>query len=256
MLFDTHMHTRFSTDARMTMREAKAKGRDLGLGIIITEHMDLDYPQPEAFTFDVDEYFRVYGPHRGDAVLLGIEIGMRPDLVKENAALIGRYPFDFVIGSIHVIDRIDIYQEDFYHGRTKAEVYGQYFASMLTCLEGYDFIDSLGHIDYISRYARLADPELHYAEFAAALDAVLGRVAAGGKALEINTRRLDSADTVAALLPIYHRFRQLGGELVTIGSDAHTARDIGNHFPVALDMAEACGLRAVYYKDRRPEYMK
>lgn len=256
MLFDTHMHTRFSTDARMKLSEAAARGHELGLGIIVTEHMDLDYPQPEAFTFDVDEYFRAYGPHRSDTVLLGVEIGMRPDLVKENAALVGRYPFDYVIGSIHVIDRIDIYQEDFYRGRTKAEVYEQYFASMLTCLECYDFIDSLGHIDYIARYARFDDPELHYGEFAAGLDAVMARLAADDKAMEINTRRLDKSDTVAALLPIYHRFRQLGGRLVTIGSDAHTPRDIGKYFPVALDMAEACGLRPVYYKDRKPEYMK
>lgn len=256
MLYDTHMHTRFSTDSRMTIDAAAARGRELNMGITITEHLDLDFPEPKAFVFDVDKYFRAYERYRSETVLLGVEIGMRSDTVRDNAAVVAGHPFDYVIGAIHVIDRIDIYQENFYLDRTKAEVYGQYFASMLECLGCYDFIDSLGHIDYIARYARYADPEVHYGEFAAALDAVLSRVAEQGKALEINTRRLGDADAVAALLPIYHRFRHLGGELVTIGSDAHRPREIGSHFPVAVDIAAACGLKPVYYKERKPEYIK
>ncbi len=256
MLYDTHMHTRFSTDSRMTIDEATARGRELGLGIIVTEHLDLDYPEPKAFVFDVDEYLRAYAAYRSDRVLLGIEIGMRVDQTPGNAAVVGGHGFDFVIGSIHVIDRIDIYQEGFYLRRSKAEVYGQYLASMADCLGCYDFIDSLGHVDYIARYARYKDPELHYGEFAAALDAVLARLAQAEKALEINTRRLGDADAVAALLPIYHRFRQLGGKLVTIGSDAHRPGEIGKHFAVAVDMAAACGLKPVYYKERKPEYVK
>jgi histidinol-phosphatase (PHP family) len=256
MLFDTHMHTRFSTDSRMTIAEAMARGRELGLGITVTEHLDLDYPEPKAYVFDVDEYLRQYAAYRSDTVLLGIEIGMRVDQTEGNAAVVASHAFDFVLGSIHVIDRIDIYLKGFYLRRSKATVYGQYLATMADCLECHEFIDSLGHIDYIARYARYDDPELHYGEFAAAVDAVLGRLAAAEKALEINTRRLGDADAVAALLPIYHRFRQLGGKLVTIGSDAHRPKEIGKHFAVAVDMAAACGLRPVYYKERKPEYVK
>jgi histidinol-phosphatase (PHP family) len=256
MLYDTHLHTDFSTDSRMTLAAAVARGRELGLGLTVTEHMDLDFPTPKAFLFDIDEYFRSYGPERSDSLLLGIEIGMRPDLVRQNANLLVGRSFDFVIGSIHVVDGIDIYLEDFYLGRSKPEVFGHYFDSMQACLDTYDFIDSLGHIDYITRYARFPDPEIYYGEFADYLDAILERLATLGKAIEINTRRLTSADTVAALLPIYHRFRQLGGRHVTIGSDAHKPADIGNHFALAFDMAEACGLKPVYFKNRQPEYMK
>lgn len=256
MLYDTHLHTTFSTDSRMTLAAAAARGRELGLGLIVTEHMDLDFPKPQAFLFDVDEYFRAYLPGRGDDLLLGVEIGMRPDLVRENAGLIAGRPFDYVIGSIHLVDGIDIYLEEFYLGRSKQEVFGHYFDSMLACLATYDFIDSLGHVDYITRYARYADPEIYYGEFTDYLDAILGRLVDLGKAIEINTRRLGNADSVAALLPIYHRFRQLGGRHVTIGSDAHKPADIGNHFALAFDMAEACGLTPVYFKNRQPEYMQ
>ncbi len=75
MLFDTHMHTRFSTDSQMTVEEAAARSRELNMGITITEHLDLDFPEPKAFVFDVAEYFRAYERYRSDTLLLGIEIG-------------------------------------------------------------------------------------------------------------------------------------------------------------------------------------
>jgi histidinol-phosphatase (PHP family) len=255
MLFDTHMHTRFSTDSNMTIEEAMAKGRELGMGITITEHLDLDYPKPQMFIFDIDEYFRTYGRYRSDTVLLGVEIGMRSELVRESHAQLHGFPFDYVIGSIHVIEKTDIYQEDFYLGRSKREVFGKYFESMLSCMSCYDFIDSLGHIDYIARYARFDDPELHYSEFDDYIDAVLGSIVKQEKALEINTRRLDQPEIVQALIPTYRRFHELGGRWVTIGSDAHTPQDIGKHFPTAIHIAETCGLKPVWFKGREPQYM-
>ncbi|MDR3559945.1 MAG: histidinol phosphate phosphatase [Negativicutes bacterium] len=255
MLIDTHMHTQFSTDSGMTLAEAIARGRELDMAITITEHLDLDYPKPKAFIFDIDEYFQAYSRYRSDAVLLGIEIGMRSELVQANRAVVEGHPFDFVIGSIHVIDNIDIYLEEFYHGRSKRDVYGQYFTSMLDCLETYDFIDSLGHIDYIARYAKFADPEVRYSEFADYIDQVLVMLIDKQKALEINTRRLDQPEAVSALIPIYRRFAELGGRWVTIGSDAHTPKDIGKHFAQAQEMAASCGLRPVWFNAREPHYL-
>lgn len=255
-MFDTHMHTRFSTDSRMTIEEAIRQGEKLNLGITVTEHMDLDYPEPKAFIFDIDEYFRAYECFRSEDVRLGIEIGMRCDLVEENRKLLAGRPFDYVIGSIHLIDRIDIYQEHFYHGRTKREVYGQYFESMLACVKNYNFIDSLGHIDYIARYARFEDTEVRHEEFPDYIDAVLRTLAEQEKAMEINTRRVGDDATVLALSAIYRRFYELGGRMVTIGSDAHKYQDIGKHFDKALAMARSCGLQPVAFKARQPEYIK
>ncbi|HMM22235.1 MAG TPA: histidinol phosphate phosphatase [Selenomonadales bacterium] len=254
-MFDTHMHTRFSTDSRMTIEEAVRQGKKLNLGIIVTEHMDLDYPEPQAFIFDIDEYFRTYERFRSETVRLGIELGMRCDLIEENRELLVGRPFDYVIGSIHLIDRIDIYQEHFYHGRTKREVYGQYFESMLACVKDYDFIDSLGHIDYIARYARFADTEVRYEEFPDYIDAVLRALAEQEKAIEINTRRLDDDAAAEALCAIYRRFHELGGRLVTIGSDAHRPQDIGKHFDRAMAIARSCRLQPVAFKARQPEYI-
>ena len=253
MLYDTHMHTRFSTDSQMLIEDALDQAQSLGIGVTVTEHMDLAYPgEPEAFVFDVPAYFAAYEPYRSDAVQLGVEIGMRPDCLEDNRHIAQAYPFDYVIGSIHVIDDMDIYHADFYRGRTKTEVYERYFAAMMECLRTYDFIHSLGHIDYIARYARFSDPEIYHHEFPECIDPMLELVAAKGIALEINTRRLDRRERTENILPVYRRFAELGGRLVTIGSDAHQAADVGRRLSTGVDLARACGLTVVRYVAGKP----
>lgn len=255
MLFDTHMHTNFSTDSKMTIDEVVRRCQELKMGVTITEHLDLKYPETEAFTFDVAEYFKKYSSYRNEYLLLGIEIGMREDCLTDNQKIVQNSPFDFVIGSIHVIDNIDIYHESFYRLRTKDEVYNQYFDTMLKCVRCYDDIDSLGHIDYIARYAKFVDPEIYYSDFSERIDEVLRIVADKEKALEINTRRFDNKHTVEALVPIFKRFFELGGRLVTLGSDAHKPQNIGKGIEMAKDLAQYCGLKPVYYKQRLPYYL-
>lgn len=255
MIVDTHIHTLFSSDSKMHIDQALQRSDELGIGITLTEHMDLSYPEPDAFIFDVNQYLTEYAPHRSHKVMLGVEIGMRPDCLAENRKIIAANPFDFVIGSIHVIENTDIYHESFYHERSKQAVYRQYLAAMADCLSTHEFIDTLGHIDYIARYARYSDPELYYDEFAPAIDEVLKVTARQEKAIEINTRRLSSPAAAQALLPIYQRFHELGGKLATIGSDAHKPGDIGRDFKLAMQIAELSGLRPVYFKQRQPFYI-
>jgi len=256
MLFDSHMHTEFSSDSKMNIDEAVLRGRELNIGITITEHMDINYPGPLAFMFDVDQYFAEYNKYRSDNVLLGIEIGMRSDCQDENCRLVESYPFDYVIGSVHVVDNIDIYVSEFYEGRSKEDVYRQYFATMLQCVTCYDSIHSLGHIDYIARYARFADTEVYYSEFKEHIDEILMILARKGKALEINTRRLGSKQAIEILMPIYERFYEVGGRLVTIGSDAHRVAEIGRGLAEGLEIADRSKLKVVYFKNGQPHYMK
>ena len=256
MLFDSHMHTCFSTDSKMIISEAIARGKELNIGITITEHMDFCYPEPMAFVFDVDKYFAEYNQYRSESVLLGIEIGMRSDCLAENCQLIEKYPFDYVIGSVHVVDNFDIYIPEFYQGRSKQEVYRQYFNAMLQCVKCYDGIHSLGHIDYIARYAKFPDTEVYYHEFKEHIDEILTVLATKGKALEINTRRLINKEAMEILMPIYQRFYEVGGRHVTIGSDAHRATEVGRGLAEGLIMADRAKLKVVYYKEGQPHYLK
>lgn len=254
-MFDTHLHTKFSTDSKMNITEALARAGKLNLGVIITEHMDLRYPKQNEFIFDVNEYFREYSKYRGENVLLGIEMGMGENCISENKSIIEKYDFDYVIGSIHLVDNMDFSHGDFYQNKSKEEAFNEYFDTMQKCIKIYDFVDCLGHIDYICRYAPYADNEIYYEQYKDKIDDILSTVAEGEKAIEINTRRLNSKKAVQNLIPIYKRFRELGGKYVTIGSDAHKDNAIGANFEIAQHIADTCGLKNVYFKKRRKEYV-
>ncbi len=254
-MFDTHLHTHFSGDSAMTFQEAVVAADKKGVSVIVTEHMDLDYPDnPETFVFDPAEYFQELGPFRTDKILLGVELGLRPECREENRRMAASYPFDEIIGSIHVVDGIDIYRPQFTRGVSKKSAYGRYLASMLECIGGFDGFDSLGHVDYICRYAAYEDKELHLTEFFDEWTAVCQSLINSGKALEINTRRLELPEAVASLTKLYRRYHELGGRHVTIGSDAHRTGDIGKNLSAAWQMAEGLGLKPVYFKNRQMEY--
>ncbi|MCX7780041.1 MAG: histidinol phosphate phosphatase [Negativicutes bacterium] len=255
MLYDTHIHTRFSHDSRMNIEDAIQKAQEMGLGITITEHIDLNYPDPAAFRVDIPCYLAAYEQYRSKTVLLGIEVGLGVEIATKNQTLIARHPFDYVLGSIHLVDGIDLYIDAFYRGRDKRQAYDRYLETMLDCLRCHDTIDSLGHIDYICRYAKFHDPELYYSECSDKIDHVLMALADNGKCLELNTRRLNKKSVVENLIPIYRRFYELGGRYITIGSDAHTPKDIGKNFQEAWEIAEICKLRPVWFEQRRMQYV-
>lgn len=252
-MFDSHLHTDFSTDSSMKIHEAVNKSRLEGLGIVITEHMDINFPRHGEFVFDVDKYFNDYSKLRSDKLLMGIELGMREDCIDKNKELISNYNFDYVIGSIHVMDGMDIYDEAIYTS-DRENVYRKYFRLMNECVKIHDCIDSLGHIDYIARYARYDDSEIYYDKYSDCIDEVLNSVIKMGKAIEINTRRLSDRKAVLNLIKIYKRYNELGGKIVTIGSDSHHHSTIGSGFNAAREIVETCNLKAVYFKNRKPEY--
>lgn len=250
-MFDSHVHTQFSTDSNMKIEDAIKKANSMDLGITITEHMDLKYPDKNKFWFDVDHYFQDYSKYRSDNLLLGMEMGMRSDCLEENRDLNNNYNFDYIIGSVHLVNDIDLYDEIFYTNRNKSEVYEEYFKCMLQCVKLYDFVDSLGHIDYIARYARFSDPEIYYNEFLEYFDEILRVIIKNNSVMEINTRRIGDKNTIENLIKIYKRFRELGGEFVTLGSDSHYCDDIGKNFKDGERIAEICGLKIVHFKERK-----
>lgn len=255
MVFDTHLHTEISSDSEMKIKDAINKAKDLNIGLIITEHMDLFYPEENKFIFDVNKYFQRYEQYRNDKLLLGIEVGMQIKCADNIEKITENNNFDFVIGSIHMVGGIDIYHPEYYQ-QAKEDAYNKYFKAMYNCINAFTGIDSLGHIDYIARYATYEDNEMYYEYFQEGYDKLLKSLAQRDKALEINTRRLADPRAIAILLPVYKRFKQLGGKYVTIGSDAHKIGDIGANFAEADKIAQACGLRPVFFKQRKIEYIK
>ena len=252
MIFDSHMHTKYSADSEMSPIDAINRAEQLNIGIVFTEHFDYDLPGDIDFTFDPDKYFAEYRPLRSDRVRLGLEIGLRKSARSVNDEFIKRGPFDQVIGSIHLVDDLDIYYPEYYVGKDKHEAYRRYFDAMIEESAVADY-DILGHIDYICRAAPYDDPEIDYATFKDQIDQVLKTVVEREKVLELNTRRLNSRRAFKELFPIYQQYRELGGRYITIGSDAHKVEAVGNYFDAALELADALRLTVVTFVERRLE---
>lgn len=251
-MFDSHIHTAMSFDSEMEANHAIQSMKKSSLGGVFTEHYDFGYPEPNNFIFDPEVYFQRYAAHRSGALLLGVEVGMVAGFSSEAAALTKKQPFDYVIGSIHVVEGMDIYYPEFYEGRSKLEAYSAYFRAMELCIREYTDIDALGHIDYIARYAPYENPEIWVeGELKSAIDRVLKAVIEKDWALEFNTRRIRTEKDFAAVLPIYQRFYELGGRHITVGSDAHSPDAIGWKCREAIFKLRAIGLISVIFKSRK-----
>ena len=253
MLFDSHMHTKFSADSKMIAADALARANELNLGVVFTEHFDYGLElDGRDFAFDPPTYMSEYKNFRGDKVRLGVEVGLRQFARSANENFIAQADFDFVIGSIHLVDDLDIYYPEFYADKDKVTAYQKYFRQMAVEVAVADF-DALGHIDYICRAAPYDNPEIDYQTFAAQIDDVLKIVVERGKVLELNTRRFNSQRAIRELVPVYKKYRDLGGKFVTIGSDAHKIDAIGNYFDRALDFVRELNLTPVTFCERRLE---
>lgn len=250
--FDSHIHTYpFSKDSHQTMDEILSAHQKSRYGFLLTEHMDYLYKGTTNFQFHPEEYFERYLPYRSDRLLLGVEMG----LTKENIPLvekaINHYPFDMVIGSIHVVSE-DIAYPSFYEGITKKDCYTRYLSTMLECLHATTEFDTLAHIDYICRYSTYDDPELHVHEHKELLELIFKTLIDTDTCLEINTRRLNNPigiDTLSELLRLY---ANLGGRKVTVGSDSHRIENLACNFDQAEHLITEHHLVPVYFKNRRP----
>ncbi len=255
-MFDTHVHTNFSTDSDMKMEEAIKSAKEKSISFITTEHMDINFPKEGLFCLDVDKYLNKYLKYRNANLLVGIELGMKEDCLEESRKLIRDNTFDYVLGSVHLVENLDLYYPDYYEGKSKKEAYLKYLQDILENLKQFEFIDSLGHIDYIARYAKFEDKELYYSDFPDIIDEIFKEVIYKEKCLELNTRRLKNQNSAKNMLEIYKRFSELGGKYITVGSDAHNVESMGSNFKEAVEIAGRCNLKIVYFKNRKEEYDK
>ncbi len=128
----------------------------------------------------------------------------------------------------------------------------------ITCLEQERDFDAFAHIDYICRYwpYKGAERELRLQDAPELFDKLFLLLIEQNKPIEINTRRLDDAAAVAGLLPLYKRYRELGGKYCTLGSDAHYKEHVGRRLQEALALAAQAELTPVYFKARRMQIME
>ena len=261
ILWDCHMHSSFSADSDTPMEVMIHRAVETGLqGITFTEHLDPDYPvTPDNLDFSLNipaykeklaELSDIYKDKI--QVRFGIELGLQMHLGEYFDSLLSQTPFDFVIGSSHLVHGYDPYYPEFFEGRKEFLCYMEYFESILENISAYD-----GHIDYVVRYGPNKNREYSYGRYKDILDEILKKLISMGKGIELNTGGyhygLGEPNPCTAVI---RRYRELGGEIITIGADAHTPDKIACAFDKAASVLEACGFRYyTIFKDRKPEFI-
>ncbi len=262
-MYDNHIHSKFSTDSKMDAEAACSHAVEIGLtGIVFTDHVDYDYPDfDESFLIDYENYFQVFcglkdrWKGRLD-VLIGVEMGFQPQVTHRIDQVITRHPFDFVINSVHIIDHMDPYTGAFFRGRSQQQSYERYLKEILLSVNAYDNYDIIGHIGYAARYGDFEDKPLRYADYSDLLDLILRAVIVKGKGIELNTSGLRS--DLQQPLPgydVFRRYFELGGEIITIGSDSHFTEHLGHSFREAAQILKDIGFKyTMHFEKRKPVF--
>lgn len=265
---DCHMHSSISGDSTAPMEDMAKRALELGLThICFTEHHDPDFiylpGEEEIFELNTDSYLyellKLKEKYKGRLEIgFGVELGLQPHLKRQHALYAKAYEFDFIIGSSHLCNRKDPYYPEFFQDRSEEEAHREYFEAALECARTLSYFDVYGHLDYVVRYGPTKNDSFTYQKHADVFDKILTILIGNGKGIEINTggfrAGLNQPNPCADILK---RYRELGGEIITVGSDAHNAKDIAADFDRAHDILKECGFK--YYcvfKNRIPEFFR
>ena len=262
---DMHMHTWFSTDSEACPCDMADEAVRKGLKTIcFTDHFDKDDLEwGEEGIFDVDAYFvemqKLQEEYAGKLnIRIGIELGLRTYLKDYYEELTKKYPFDFVIGSVHNVPYkkdaegnilyTDPAAEKLFADRTDKEAYRLMMETTLENVRTSDCFQTLGHLDYVVRYGKSREKEYSYTDYADIIDEILKLLIEKEKGLEVNSAGLKYGLPFAHPHPeVLKRYRELGGEIITIGADAHKPEHIAYDFAKAEEILKSCGFK--YYTE-------
>ncbi len=260
-MFDYHMHSRVSFDGHDTGEAMARAALAAGLKeICFTDHLDYDpLGQMGKLDFDTPAYNAEYDHLEVPGLLIrrGMEFGMDTGNVEQFRKDLQRRHFDYVLGSVHFVDDLDVYYREYWQGKSVFQAERRYLEATLDCVRLHEDFDALAHLTYISKTKCHPAPRpLPYAEHREIIDAILTVLAQKGKGMELNTSGMDRCGSFLPTADIFRRFRELGGEIVTVGSDAHTCSRVGQHTFAACDLLKDIFGYVCTFADRRPIFHK
>lgn len=265
MKADFHLHTDFSGDSKTPMTDMIQHAIFLGLDTIcFTEHFDHDFPAEYGdFSLDICSYYErllsLKSTYASDIeILFGVELGMQSHLGEYYNAYVKQFPFDFVIASQHLADAVDPYYPVYWEGKTAREGIARYFTELLDNLKKMKNYDTLGHLDYIVRYAPADQRDYCYEAYAEYIDPILKYLIEQDKCLEVNSAGLKyGLGHPNPEESVLKRYRELGGEKITIGSDGHRPEHMAYDFPkVAAILTDLGFEHYCIFRGRKMEYRK
>lgn len=261
MLCDYHVHTAFSDDSEYPIEQVVQDAVALGLEeLCFTDHVDygikLDWDsgaeiawrdgQPLA-NVDYPKYLEAIRNLReryGDRITLktGLEFGVQVHTVPQFRALFQKYPLDFVILSVHQVEDKEFWTQEFQEGRTQQEYNERYYQELLDLTKTYQDYSVLGHLDLIVRYDEQG--VYPFEKVKPMVAEILRNAIRNGKGIELNTsfHRYGLSDSTPsrAILELY---QDLGGEILTIGSDSHKPQYLGAYIQEGQSLLKSLGFK-------------
>lgn len=261
MFADYHVHTEFSDDSVYPMGTVIQDAIAMGMNeICLTDHVDygvkidwdcgkqiqyrngeplanVDYPR---YMFEIDRMKRLYG--NKIRIKTGLEFGIQKHTIPDFQRLFERYAFDFIILSIHQVENQEFWTQDFQRGRSQKEYQQRYYEEMLAVVRDYKDYSVLGHMDLIARYDLAG--VYPFEKVRPVIEDILHIVIADGKGIEVNTssHRYGLTDTMpsANILKLY---RDMGGRIITIGSDSHKPEHLGAYIRETQALLKSLGYK-------------
>lgn len=259
--YDYHVHTNYSPDSNASMDDMVRRAAELGLGeFMFTEHQEYHPLERDLCRLRADAWFadiaRLNAKYRGRPVIrAGLELGQPHMYAAEARALIDAYPFDAISGSLHWIGDQNIFGPEYFAARTAEQAYEEYFAELprLAAAGGFDI---LTHMDGVKREGVRRYRRYDIRAYESQVRETFRGLIANGIALELNTSGIRRVSELHPPLVALRWYREMGGELITLGSDAHAPGHVAEAFPLAMALAREAGFtRLAAFRRRRIDWI-
>lgn len=269
-LVDSHVHTICSHDGKSDMPSYLNVAKEKNVGeITFTDHYDIyDGVETELKTMDVANYRKKYEAFAQNikeldiATHFGIEIGLRPEAEQKIKDMTSANRFDFIIGSSHITCGKDIAKDpSFFEGLSRYEAYLKYFNEVENNIYIFDDFDVYGHLDYVVRYGGYEGDDakiIRREEFGKNIDRILTALIKKDKGIEVNSSGIRyQLGLPHPNMDIVARYVELGGKIITVGSDAHCAKDLAKYIQIVLDLLRRRNVKEIaVFKNRTPYFYR
>lgn len=251
MLCDYHVHTNYSDDSEYLMEDVVKDAIAMHMEeLCFTDHVDYgvkfdrdDLTKEEwkvlsrgrefaPLNVCCQEYFeeirRLQARYPEIRIKKGMEFGIQTHTISSYEKLFRLYDFDFIILSCHQVEDQEFWTQEFQKGKTQKEYNERYYQEILEVIQRYKDYSVLGHLDLIARYDEAGIyPFVCVKKIIAE---ILKIVIADGKGIEVNTssHRYGLKDLTPSR-DILRLYKELGGNIITIGSDSHEKDHLGTH---------------------------